>query len=91
MVADRLLSMGEVISRVRSGSVSMISSGSLLILLSSIGCEYATGYRLILKVIELILGLCILGYATSSLIRLRAACRALAHATIGSNRLSGSK
>ena len=69
----------------------MISSGSLLILVASIGSEHTTGYRALLKVIELVIGLCMLGYAASSLIRLRTACRALAHTTEGSSRLSGSK
>ena len=54
-VANRPLSIGEVIS--------MISSGSLLILVASIGSNHANGYRVLLKVIELVIGVFILGYA----------------------------
>jgi hypothetical protein len=91
MVSSRPILVPEIISRIRSGSISMISSGSLLILLASIGSNHAAGYRALLKVIELVIGLCMLGYAASSLIRLRAACRALDHTTDGSSRLSGSR
>jgi hypothetical protein len=92
MLTDKKLSNSEVISVIRRGNISLITSGSVLFSSASILlAKHRSGYGLFFGTSEIVLGFVIIGFFVWSQIRLRQACKVLNYPTEGSSGSSGTQ